>query len=281
MENFNQLDTPITETSPKGKKVSETDANIDRAVASLLASDKDLTARLNRLSGSIELVNTYSFSDTGDLVETEPAVYKLDAEGNKVKGPDNKPIVLQKHKVAQVPGIVGLSLKNIGNEAIPYQTEEWTKGQDGLFTGKVVEKTMKPGETVVIAKRWAGALLSQPEFGCEMANASATFRNYDQIDATNVFAALDNLTFKFKGEGAPSIHGAKVKIAIDDKKVDKAGNKTFVVKPEYERTFGYLMNPKPVKAGRTGGAKGPGISKNTKRALLVHDLMKNAANNQG
>ena len=129
----------------------------------------------------------------------------------------------------------------IGSEPISYTTEEFTKGADGIFVGNVVEKTIAPGQTVNISRKYLAVLTSQPEFSFTLSNGKIVSpkRNFSNIN--------DHLSAHyFKFDDDTKVNDDSVKVSIDA---------DGVVKPEFQDVFGYLNNPRQGRAKRQPGQK--------------------------
>ena len=178
--------------------------------------DADFRDKLHKLSSSLVINKSLGYGKSGNIVLEKAA----DANG-------------EGRKVTATSAIVGYQLTNVGAEPIKYTTEEFTKGADGIFVGQVVEKTIAPGETVNISRKYLAVLTSQPEFSFTLGNGKIVSpkRNFNTVSEQ-----LSAHYFKFDDD--TKVNDDSVKIAIDD---------DGVVKPEFQSVFGYLNNP---KAGR-------------------------------
>ena len=185
--------------------------------------DSEFREKLHKMSGSLAIHKTLGYGDKGNII---------------LKSAEN---AQGKREVSATSAIVGYQLTNIGQQPIPYTTEEFTKDANGVFVGNVVEKTIAPGQTVNISRKYLAVLTSKPEFSFTLSNGKIVSpkRNFN-----NISDQLSAHYFKFDDD--TKVNDDSVKIRIDDNDV---------VKPEFQDVFGYLNNPKASRAKRVPGQK--------------------------
>ena len=189
-------------------------------------SDPTFINRLHTLSNSLKVVNSLGYGDNGNIVVDK-----------------SKPADAGKRNLKPTSKVVGYMIANIGEEAIAYTTEEWTKNEEtGEYQGTVVNKTLAPGEKTAITRKYMTQLCAQPEISFTLSNGiivASSKKNFRDLDEE-----LSSYYFKF----SPDENGNAIQVNDDEVKlsVDVDG----VVTPEFEATFGYLNNPKKKKASR-------------------------------
>jgi hypothetical protein len=195
-------------------------------------------SRLHTLSDSLEIKHSLGYGSSGNIIEVK--------SGGKDGGRAVKP----------TSQIVGYQLTNVGSQPIPYTTEEFSLGNDGLYEGKVVEKTMAPGETINITRKYLAILTSQPEISFTLKNGNIVspkrkFKNFAEELSAHYFKFSDDT----------KVNDDSVKISID---------KDNKVLPEFVATFGYLNNP---KAGRQKKAAGPKYTTQDLAANYIYKIL--------
>jgi hypothetical protein len=196
-----------------------------------LASDPTLKDRLHKWSQSLKVVNTLGFADKGNIVVDTDNPVRDDGKRNLV--PTSK--------------ICGYRIQNIGTEAIKYPTKVWTKGEDGRYVGQSVEKVLEPGQTADLDRYHMAALCVSPEISMILANGRLV-RN-SSAKSKNLQEELNAHYFMFPKETGKSVNSDEVKLNVASQVGD-----AWVIKPEFEETFGYLMN-QPEKKGPGRRAK--------------------------
>lgn len=202
-----------------------------------IANDPDYVARLQSLSDSIQVNHTLGAGTDGNIV-----VDKSSPE----------------RKLKNTSAIVGYEVQNVGSEPISYQTEVWTRGEDGKYVAQPTEKTMAPGETANLTRKFMTILCSRPEISFTLKNGKIVSRTAKKKSTDEL---LESFYFTFNDD--TPVNDDAVKKAVDEEGADG----TRVVKAEYVEAFGYLNNPKE-KAGK----------KAAKAKVSVQDLMANYVN---
>ncbi|MEM4385396.1 MAG: hypothetical protein QXD03_02475 [Candidatus Anstonellales archaeon] len=260
LDNLTEITVEETvETEVDDKEKSKAKSEKIRLMRELLretvATDPDFDKKLNRLSNSIEVVNVLGFGDAGNIVRSK------EAEVVKEDGTVQKAL----NTVSQV---VGYIVKNIGNEPIKYLTEVYTKDPaTGKYVGTKVEKVMNPGETAILTRMYLTLLCSAPEFSFQLANGSIV-RGSAKVKPGDVKGELEAHYFKFNKETGLQVNDDTVKLNVGMKVGDK-----WVVKPEFEETFGFLNNPKEEKAAKRAASK---YTAQDYAANYIHRLVKEA-----
>lgn len=188
-----------------------------------VASDPEFAKIVNSASGSLSVESVYKYGATGNIkVNKEAETRELVACG--------KP--------------VGYAVKNIGSTPIAYTTEEFAAGADGIYVGTVVNKTIAPGETVMITRKYLAMLVSRPEFGMKLANGSVIT---SAVKAKSTDQILSQSYFNFKADSGKTVNDDDVSIRIDNE-----GKVT----DEFITVFGNLNNPKQAKTKKSGSKDG-------------------------
>lgn len=197
------------------------------ALQATLAKDKDFASHVKTLSGAVRVVNSLGFGATGNIV--------VDKTNTTERA------------VVPTSTIVGYRIENIGSEAIPYKTCTCTKGADGLFSAEPIDAVLQPGATADLTRQYMTMFCATPEISFVLANGRLCKNNRAKA-ANSTKATLEAFFFKFDKEENRQINDDDVKLRI----ADEAGKGHWVVKPEYEATFGELNNPtekeKPARA---------------------------------
>lgn len=231
------------------KKASRMDAEIQKAfkaTADVLESqNKDIFNEISTHSNDLIVVNTLSYTDGGGLI----------VDRNNITSQNQRPLVT-------VPEIVGYNVKNEGTEPIKYHTELWSKDENGVYVATPTELVLNPGETAPFTRKTLTMLASNIEYSFVLGNGKLIPR----LDS-NLEKMLNGTYFKFE-DPELTVHDDSVKLAIADKIGDK-----WVIKPEFEATFGFLNNEKP-KAPAAKRA----TSRKASRQALVSNYVRNLLN---
>lgn len=235
----------VTEEEKNRQKRAARKAKTDKMVGMLketMATDPTFEARLKKYSKDVEVVNSLGFGDNGNII-----LDGKDEAGNK--------------NLVVVSKIVGYIIRNIGKEPIKYQTEEFTKNAEGVWVGQKVEKVLAPGEEVPLARKWMTLFAAQPEISFELANGKIARGSGSSVDSgtkeIDVDKELEAHYFSFS-DPSIKVNDDNIKKNVG-KKVGETGEGdkkrgVWVVRPEYEKTFGFLNN---VKAKEPRKAKEP------------------------
>lgn len=197
-----------------------------------IAKNPDFLSTVKTMSSSLEVLHTLTFSDKGNLV--------VDKVATAEKG---------QRTLKTVPAIVGYEVKNVGDQPIPYKTAVCTKGADGVYTEAPTDAVLNPGETAFLTRQYMTMLTAAPEFSFELANGKIVKGSGASRTGKSVREQLEAFYFAFK-EAGKSVNDDSVVMPVGERVGDK-----WVVKPEFEATFGFLNNPKPVAAKGTRARK--------------------------
>lgn len=222
---------------------------IKSAYAETVSEDTEFKAKANRLRGSVEMVNTLGYGKGGNII--------VDKE-NSTRNDDGS---IKERKLVQTPKIVGYALKNIGNEVIPYTTEVYTKNAEGVYVGEVVQREFKPGETIVLNRKYMTMFCSAPEFGLALANGKMIESSKKKTGSADEM--LTSYYFSFSKDLNLDVNSDEVKISIGEDKN---------IKPEYLETFGYLCNAPAVR--ERGSKKESGVDVGTMAACYIRKILK-------
>ena len=255
-ENMGDGVADATEKEETGEKAAKRKAKKEDMQAKVEAfqkkvSDPEFAKRLKKFSGAVSVINTLGYGENGGLI--------LDKKtGNKVP----------------TPKIVGYKLQNISTDIeIPYITEEYEpqKAEDGSvrWVGKKVDKVLKPGETIELTRKYMTFFCSMPEISFELANGkiirgSANAHTVDEVMEAHYFAFSDS---------SNKVNSDSIKINIGKKVKSANGTTGWVVKPEYEKAFGFLNNNSTGKtAKKSGGSTKKSYSAQDVNANYIYEL---------
>lgn len=220
------------ETSSNKEKI----ATLRNAMKETIASDPQYTNKLRTLSNSLEVVNTLgTVHGKGNVINDKSAV-----------GPDGKRVL------KPVTTICGYTVKNVGSEAIPYTTEVFAEDpESGKWVGTVVQKSIAPGETIALTRKYMTMLCAIPEISFTLKNGKIILGSSSKkARVKSVDEELSSCYFKFNKDEESgtqiAVNDDEVKLSIDD-----ADGK---VKAEYCETFGFYNNPKERKERKSSGA---------------------------
>lgn len=188
-----------------------------------LASDPSFAQRVKTLSKSLEVVNSLGFGENGNIVLDHSSTEK---------------------KLLATSAIVGYRVRNIGNTDIQYKTAVCTKDANGTFVAEPQDAVLKPGATADLTRQYMTMLCAIPEISFELANGRVLVGSGSKTEK-GVKGQLESYYFSFNKDEGKTINDDTVKLAVAAK-VDGR----WVVKPEYEATFGLLNNPKTVSKAR-------------------------------
>lgn len=210
-----------------------------------LQANPDIAKRLHALSGAVTVAASLGWSDSGSIIQ-------------KTKKTETADRTLQ-----SVSGIVGYVITNNGSVAIPYTTEEFKKGADGIWVGTQVSKKLAPKGTANLSRKYMTIFASQPEISMEFANGAMT-RSSRSNDNNSVDGELAAYYFNPAPETGIVVNSDEFKRQIG-RKVKQGDKEVWVVKDEYAADFGGLNNPKP-------SGRGEGKAKTAENNSKAHDL---------
>lgn len=258
MENlgFNELDqTPVGATEvadPKKAVKKERTQKLNAALKATLTEDPAFVQKANSLSASVQVVNTLGFGESGNLVVKEGTTER---------------------ELAATSKIVGYAVQNTGTAEIPYRTETFKKNAEGVYEGTVVQKVLAPGETIALSRKFMTMFCAIPEISFTLANGKI-IRGPGVVKETDIDGELEAYYFSFDDKDL-KVNDDSIKLNVgQQKKVD--GVAKWVVRKEYEGTFGYLNNPKPAGKRGRGAATGPKFNTQHATANFVNRLIHNA-----
>lgn len=231
LDQFEALDTNVAAPEVESNKKMDKKESVrlyKEAMQATLKEDPEYLAKHRALTGSVKVVNTLGFGDSGSIIV---------AEGSTK---DNR-------KLQTVSAIVGYKIQNIGTEAIPYFTEEFVADAEGKYAGQKVKKTLAPGETTVITRKYATVLFSQAEFNLKVENGK--FIPPKQKKTNDLDAFLAGHYFSFN-DREMKVNSDTVKLQVGEQRKSPEGASKWFVKPEYESIFGYLNNETKGKGKR-------------------------------
>lgn len=252
MENFSELNNPAEVKTPavdekKKAKISQMRELLKQTVS----EDPTFVQKLKSLSNSVAVVNTLGYGDSGNIIVDE----------------STKHLPKDERRLITTSQIVGYRLQNIGNTPIKYLTEEFVKNEEGTYVGTRVEKVAKPGETFALSRKYMTIFCSQPEISFQLSNGKI-IRGSGTVKDGDIDRELEAYYFTFNDKSI-KVNSDDVKINIA-KKIKQGDQTKWVVKPEFEATFGYLNNAKA--PGRKGRQPGTG------KQFTVQDMAANYIN---
>ena len=200
----------------KKEKVAEMKSLLQETVQ----SDPTFNQKLRKLSSALKVVNTLGYGKEGNIVVDKQATTANN--GQRV--------------IKATSPIVGYIVANEGGEPIQYRTEIYSADAEGKFVGQSVTKTLEPGQTAVLTRRYMTELCSRPEISFTLANGKIVASGNKK--AKTFEEELGSYYFIFDKAEGKEVNDDEIKLSIDD------GGK---IKPEYVEAFGYLNNPKPTK----------------------------------
>lgn len=257
LNGFDQLDASTQEVAPLADSAKDKNAEKKKARMALytdamkqtVAADPTVVERMHSLSKSLRVENVFGFGDKGNLI----AVPSKDP--NKKRG------------LEAVSQNVGYRVKNIGDKPIEMNTTNWKNRGDGVFVqdGIVAVKVL-PGKSIDLARSMFVANCARTEISFLLENgkvvpSSATYSNM----GNSIEKYLDSHYFAFS-DGSNVNDTTKIKINIAQQ--DKAGKWT--VKPEFEKTFGFLNNPAETAERKTRQSTKPQV---TAQALCANYVL--------
>lgn len=209
----------------KAEKQALKKAKKAEMIAAFRASmqDPQFRAVLSTASNSLKVVNSLGFGENGNIFINKDT---LASEGRE-------------HSIAQTSVIVGYKVQNVGDAPIEYQTEEWTRGENGQYVANKVTKVLAPGAVADLSRAFMTLLCMRPEFSFKLANGHI-MRGSGANAVKDPRKELESYYFAFDKGSDLEINSDEVKLQVGVKGADGKWS----VKPEYAATFGYLENEK-------------------------------------
>lgn len=248
--NFNDL-APEAAVAPEVSEPKKKDNSMLKGIVNdygkKVQQNPEILEVLYKKKDTLRVVNTCGWGDSGSIVNMKEQAI---AEGKS-------------RVIGGTSEVIGYIIENIGNETIQFTNGVWSKNEEGIYVESVINDSLEPGEKKAITRKYLAALAAQPQFSLLLENGQiVTPKPTPNMDADEM---LSKCYFKFN-DSSKTVHDDAVKIAIAEKQmieVDGETTEAWVVKPEFEKTFGYKMNPK-ARAKRTkavNGAKKADISR--------------------
>lgn len=244
MSDFTNLDgavqNPVTEVEqPKTKKAMP---SFVKEFMEEYHANEEIQDRMNLWSDAIEVINTCGTGEDGTLIQVD--------KGTRVEDPVTGKKKTENRVLNTTSAICGYVFKNVSEDiVVPYTTEEWFIENDQIVS-RVVTGELKPGETVMLNKKWTTLFASQLEISNKFKNARLCIQGTNKKSYEDLLeSAYITLT------NGKSVHHDDIKIPVDNRIGEvKKGNKVegiYVVEdPTMFKTFGYL-NIKKEKAPST------------------------------
>lgn len=227
-----------------------TDENLTSMFETEVDSNPEFEEKLRSLTGSLEVINSLGFGDSGNII------LKKTAKGREL---------------VPVSQIVGYRIKNIGETDIEYLTEIWGETDEGVYDSEKISKVLKPGKFMDITRQYMTMFCSIPEISFTLSNGIMV-KGSGYRTAETIKDQLESFYFKFKrGEDGvlKRVNDAGVKINVGEKVGDK-----WVVKSEFTETFGFLNNVK--ESDRGEGSKKSKLTKQELEANYINKMVVSA-----
>ncbi len=223
-----------------------------------LREDPTLKERIGALSESLVVVNTLGFGDSGNIV--------VDAEASAKE---------DKRTLIAASETIGYRIQNNGKEPIKFRTEEFTRNSDGIWVGQKVDKVLAPGDVADLTRKYMTIFCAKPEISMILSNGKV-MRSSAKVKAGDLDGELEAHYFAFSDSSIKvNSDAVKINVGIQRKSKKEKGGVKWVVRPEFEATFGYLNNEKP-KADRP--ARGKGFSTQVIAANYINRLLEESGN---
>lgn len=214
-----------------------------------IQNDPTLEQRFEAWSQSLEVTHTLTYSDKGGLI--------VDPNGKEQRG------------LLNVPRIVGYEVRNCGTTPIPYKTAVCEKNADGIYTETTTDAVLQPGATAYLTRQYMTMLCAMPEISFKLKNGRIAKGSSNTKDKKSTRDALEAFYFTFDKKLGMSVNGATVAVPV----AVESGDGHWVVKPEFEETFGFLSNPKEVKATKRRKKSGSKYDNNIAVANYVYNVV--------
>lgn len=142
---------------------------------------------------------------------------------------------------------VGYELYNATGKTIEHiKCPEYSKNSDGIYTGKIVEKSLPYSETILLPTKYAVALLMDLQKSLEVENGKLTPISLDRFSGGKVEEEITGSAFSFVpvSEFSEYFNSKEGILPIGYKLVQ---NKqilpgVYIVEPKYVKIFGNLEN---------------------------------------
>ena len=197
------------------------------AMRERIASDPSYVSRLRKYSNFVKVENSLGFGESGNII-VDPT--KKD------------------RTLVATSAIVGYRVSNVGTEPIKYVTESWAKDETGKYVATKTEKVLAPGGYADLTRQYMTMFCAQPEISFQLQNGKVIKGSGCKGDK-GVKSELESYYFAFSKDengNRPQINDDVVKLNVGEKVDGK-----WVVKQEFEETFGYLNNARETtKSGK-------------------------------
>lgn len=255
VEETEAVETVVKAKSSKEERVEAMKA----ALKETILTDPTFKERKGIYSDSLEVLNTLGFGEDGGVVRDKSRTIISKKTGKEI------------HPRIPISKIVGYRVKNVGDEAIKYQTGVWAKGDDGIYAETKTEKTLEPGDEADFTRLYITMLCAQPEISFRLANGKI-IRGAGADGAKDIKEELASHYFAFsrdKHDVLKQVHDDTVKLAVGEK-IDGE----WVVKEEFEEVFGFLNNPE--EKARAGGKPKERYSAQDVAANYINKMIEHA-----
>lgn len=213
----------------KSKKLKE----MSQLLKETINTDPTFQTKVRSLSERLSVVNTLGYGEGGNIIVDEAT----------------KNLPKDQRKLVTTSQIVGYRVANTGDQPIKYLTEEFTKNAEGVYEGQRVEKVMAAGEQVDFTRKYMTIFCAQPEISFQLSNGKIV-RGSGSVKPGDIDGELEAHYFSFNDKNI-KVNSDTMKLNVAAKKKAADGTAKWVVKPEFEKTFGYLNNAKATgKRGR-------------------------------
>lgn len=264
MEDFNSLGdnkevVGVEATAAVDSKKADKKARMRKMAEILketLSTDTSFAQRMRTLSDSVSVVNTLGYGDSGNIV--------VDPNSTSKQGKDRK--------LVSTSQIVGYRVANIGTTPIQYVTEEYAPNEAGVWEGKQVTKVLEPNATADFTRKFMTIFCSQPEISFQLVNGKI-IRGSSAVKGGDIDAELEAHYFLFNDKSI-KVNSDETKMNVAKKAKQPDGSSKWVVKPEFEATFGYLNNAKTSSKKSRGTKNGPDYNPQDMAANYIQHLLK-------
>jgi len=262
MENFDNLNVN-TEGTEVTKEIHEKKAEKSQKIKQMnallretITADPTYVQKLKSLSNSVIVLNTLGYGEGGNIIVDEAT----------------KNLPKEERKLVTTSQIVGYRVQNVGTVPIKYTTEEFAKNEEGIFVGTRIERTLAPGASADLTRKYMTVFCAQPEISFQLGNGKIV-RGSGAVKDNDVEGELEAHYFSFTDKNI-KVNSDTIKLNVAAKKKGADGQTKWVVKPEFEKAFGYLNNPKPAgKRGRSA-SNGPKFTTQDAAANYINRLMR-------
>ena len=219
------------------EKAKEANKELMKGYSEDVKENPELKDRAGIWQDFVELTHTCGYGNGGNLIQTKKATSK---DSND-------------RELGYTSKIVGYGLTNVSEDIeMPYTTEVYSRNDEGEIVSEIVDKVLKPGEEVLLTKKYTAIFLTKPEFSMIIKNARLSKINL--ADTADFDGMLSRSVMKFNNKVTnKKVNDDDVKINISEvsgthEKTKKNGStetiNDYKVQEKYFEVFGGLDIPK-------------------------------------